>query len=474
MKRSHRTAMALFELVVVVICARPFLFAQTASETSPDSRGIYLYSLNTVVDKFPSNAPQVTQALTERGVDGFTLVENWSSVEPAPGVFEWDLAPEGQGHFDQWVQLAIAAGKKINLAIRAGQDSPCWLFDAMSQPCGPAYAGSYAGARQITFQAAAHQGLTVQPVCETVRMAAPWDPVFLREWDRMLAGVAQHLRHTRAYSSVVMVRLTGVNRTTDEFRLPEEILSSPCIDSDGNLHQNTNAISVWLAAGYRPSLLFLAWDSMATSFEWNFPDRSFNLPIIPIDTGHGQYPFPEIDEHGCVYTSIVPKTIWNVPPAIPRNTCTNDVDLKTADNQMNAMLFSYLAVADFKSAGRLTVEFENLNTSDPASPTVVEAADLLRTRMGFMTNNYLAALPGAGVGAACSGGFIQPVGCKTSADYLALLNVGIYPCLNAPSDEFCYSDTVRSAYLEVFAPDVLLFPDAIFQAHNELVMSQKP
>jgi hypothetical protein len=158
-----------------------------------------------------------------------------------------------------------------------------------------------------------------------------------------------------------------------------------------------------------------------------------------------------------------------VPPAIPLNTCTNNVDLQTADTQLNAMLFSYLAVADFKSAGRLTVEFENLNMSDPASPTVVEAADLLRTKMGFMTNNYLAALPGNGVGAACSGGFILPVGCKTSAEYLALLDAGIFPCYNAPSDEFCHSDTVRSVYLEVFAPDVLQFPDAIFEAHKELL-----
>ncbi|HKW03522.1 MAG TPA: hypothetical protein VJN96_27095 [Vicinamibacterales bacterium] len=39
--------------------------AQAAAPARPDIRGIYLYSLNTVVDRFPGNSPQVTSALTE-------------------------------------------------------------------------------------------------------------------------------------------------------------------------------------------------------------------------------------------------------------------------------------------------------------------------------------------------------------------------------------------------------------------------
>ena len=467
-----RTDMRSILVILVILLAgssfQARVGAQAGIPAAPDIRGIYLYSLNTVVDKFPGNAPQVTQALSDHGVDGFTLVENWSQIEPQRGVFEWDNIPDGQGHFDQWVHAAVMAGRKINLAIRAGQDTPCWMFDLASHQCGSAYIGSYAGAHELTFEAASHQGLTAHP-CETVRMAAPWDPIFLREWDRMLAGVAQHLRAIGAYGSVALVRLTGVNRTTDEFRLPEEILSVPCTDTDGIVQQNTNAIATWLSAGYRPWLLFLAWGAVDASFEHNFPGKTFNVPIIPIDTGRGQYPFPEIDARGCVYTAIVPKTTWNVPPAIPANTCTNDVDLATANSQLHAMLFSLLALGDVTSGGRLAVEFENLDTAEPASPTVVEAADELQTASGFMTNNFLSAA-GQGVGAACSGGFgDMATACASWEDYLALLEIGIYPCRNAPSDTFCRSDTVQAAFIEVFAPDVLQFPQAIGQAHTELL-----
>ncbi len=469
------TLRRLLTIFVILLAGTSFqarVGAQAGDPPVPGIRGIYLYSLNTVVDKFPGNSPQVTGALSEQGVDGFTLVENWSSIEPERGVFEWEKVPNGQGHFDQWVQAAVTAGRKINLAIRAGQDTPCWLFDLASQPCGPGYFGSYAGAREFTFVAASHQGQTQHP-CEVVSMAAPWDPVFLREWDAMLAGVAAHLRAIGAYGSVVLVRQTGVNRTTDEFRLPEEILPQPCTDANGTVHQNTNAIATWLAAGYRPWLLFLAWDAIDASFQRNFPGNTFNVPIIPIDTGRGQYPFPEIDAHGCVYTAIVPRSSWSVPPVIPAHTCTNDADLATANSQLNAMLFSLLWLSDLNAAGRLVVEFENLDTAEPASATVVEASDEIHTMMGFMTNNFLAAAsdndPGNNVGAACSGGVAQPVPCGSDAEYLSLLEIGIYPCRNAPSDTFCRSDTVQSAFIEVFAPDVAKFPLAIRQAHHQLL-----
>jgi hypothetical protein len=183
-----RSLLVIFVILLAGASFHARVSAQAGNPPAPDIRGIYLYSLNTVVDKLPANSPQVTHALSEPGVDGFTLVENWSSVEPERGVFEWDKLPDGQqGHFDQWVRTAVSAGRKINLAIRAGQDTPCWMFDLASQPCGSGYLGSYAGAREFTFVAASHQGQTQHP-CEVVSMAVPWDPVFLREWDAMLAA----------------------------------------------------------------------------------------------------------------------------------------------------------------------------------------------------------------------------------------------------------------------------------------------
>ncbi len=440
-----------------------------AQAGAADSRGIYVYSLNVAVEKSPDHAPDVVQALDAAGTDGITLVENWSALEPARGVFAWDPpTPAGQSLFDQWMAVALASGKKVNLAIRAGEFTPCWLFP---DGCPAGYSGGYAGAARWSFQAAPHQGETRG--CEEVDMAAPWDPTFQHEWDLMLAAVAQHLRDTGAYDAVNLVRLTGINRTTDEMRLPEEILSTsftppgPC---------TTNSIATWLAAGYRPARLLQAWDAVTDSFAAHFPGKTFNVPIIPVGTGQGQNPFPEIDDDGCVYEQVVPPgPEWSVPVPIPAGTCTNPAALPDQNQPL-------LDLASRKFPGRLIVEFENLEAGRPASAAVIDAALTLGTMTSFMTNDYGAAQ--GSVGAACTGGFLDPHRCGDSAAYLGLLTTGIYPQVPVWNNQsYDRSTSLRSQFIEVFAPDVNApectpataddggcgYPSAIADAHALLV-----
>jgi hypothetical protein len=437
--------------------------AGAAPPTWPDVRGLYVYTLGDAITKAPGTNPgdavEITQALGVAGVDGLALVEDWSAIEPAHGVFQWDGVPAGSSLFDQWIAQAAGHGQKINLIIRAGRATPCWLFNASDGLCAASYGGSYAGARAWAFQASAHQG---QGSCDAIHIPTPWDLVFLYEWDRMLAAVAAHLRAIGAYDAVQLVRLTGLNRTTDEFRLPEEILSTTGCQ--------TNSISTWLNAGYRPGLMLVAWDVLTYSFGRNFPGKLFSVPIIPIDSGAGQYPFPEIDGAGCVFTSIVPATTWTVPAPIPPGTCTNTVDRATADGQLNLVLFVALAIADGRFPGQLAVEFENLTTGVPANATIVAASDVLGTKLAFQTNDFGAA-DGSGAGAEC-GPLGGGVAC-TAQTYLNLLDEGIYPCQDLSKDAFCASTTVRATFIEVFAGDVLAYssstPDAIGTAHLELV-----
>ncbi len=442
--------------------------AQGGAAPDANDRGIFLYTLNVAVEKSPADSPQMQRALAVPGTDGVTLVESWSAIEPALGVFAWDPpTPAGQSLFDQWISTAVSSGKRVNLAIRAGEYTPCWLFDS---GCPAGYSGGYAGAVPLAFESAPHQGQTRG--CEAVEIAAPWDPVFLREWDAMLAAVARHLRSTGAYGAVSMVRLTGINRTTDELRLPEEILSTSFSPPDPC---TANSITTWLAAGYRPSRLLQAWDAITSSFAEHFPDKTFNVPIIPDDTGQGQFPFPEIGDDGCVYTQVViPDPDCSVPPAIPSDTCGNPGEIPDLNQPL-------LELASQKFPGRLIVEFENLDTSRPASSAVVDAALNLGTMAGFMTNNYFAAQGAAG--AACSGGFVTPQRCADSAAYLALLEIGIYPQVpDWMGQPFDRSTSLRSQYLEVLAPDVVPpecsgdaqppgcgYPNAIWQAHTLLV-----
>jgi hypothetical protein len=413
---------------------------QRTNRSAQNAHGIYLYSLNIAVEGPPSaaGASLFLQSMNVPGTDGITLVESWSTLEPDKGVFEWELASPGPSQFDQWLKAVMSAGKKINLAIRAGADEPTWLFDPVGL--------DGAGATPFHFAASPHQGES-RDTCRRVDIAAPWDPVFLLEWGAMLNAVSDHLRQVGAYDSVKMVRLTGINRSTDEFRLPEEVLTTPC---------RTNSIDKWLAAGYRPRLLESAWDAITTEFLASFPDKTFNVPIIPIATGNDQNPFPEIDDDGCVFPDFVPPDDPHVPCIDPALTTEQQ------NTRLNDVLGDLLRIASGKFPGHLVIEFENLETNRPASLAVVDAAEEFQEMTAFMTNNYFAASRSTG-GAACSGGFLHPMDCD-NAGYVALLNIGIYPC----QSDACSPDPLQSPFIEVIPVDALSFPDAILEAHTEL------
>ncbi len=290
----------------------------------------------------------------------------------------------------------------------------------------------------------------------------------------MLSALATHLKQTLVngvseYDVVSMVRLTGINRTTDEFRLPEEILS-PQSSCSGNL----NAVETWLTATpqYDYALLKSAWNSIVSSFQTSFNGKYFNLPIIPDGTGTGQgagenqYPFPEIGHSGCVYDPPVNinSVSWSPAPA-PSSCATQSgyVPMCTATGQTNCFdpNLELLQAASQAFSDRLTIEFESLNSQHPANPYVVQQAHALKGGAAFMTNNWLASSSPPG-GAACTGGVGSGTAC-TAAEYFKLLEQGIY-----------LSTGSRAQFLEVFYTDVLRGPAsaplscAVWQAHIDL------
>ena len=360
-----------------------------------DIRGIYVYS-NDVSRIAKPTANALTSSLGVVGVDGFALAIAWSAIEPSMGQYQWTL-------LDQW--LTTAANKKIDLVIMAGSSEPAWLFQ-------PAPGG--AGATPLNFTISPHAGATGQ--CDSETIAAPWDPAFLAQWDAMLVALAAHLRATRAYDSVVLLRVTGINRTTDELRLPAETPQST------GLACVTDAVSTWQQAGYRPSLLLQAWDAITNSFAKSFPDKSFSVAIIPNNA------FPPIAEDG--------STIKGTPP------------------DANAPL---LSLASHKFPGRLVVQFDFLMPGEAASPAVVSAAQTLGTLAAFQTNEYLGSTGG---GAACSEPVTNPTPC-TAQTFLSLLETGIYPLGT--------SNPLRAQYIEVFQANANAFPADVLQAHSELV-----
>ncbi|HXH37567.1 MAG TPA: beta-galactosidase [Thermoanaerobaculia bacterium] len=380
-------------LLSLTVLAAPILHAQSPS---PDVRGIYVYSSD-VSQISKGYANMVTSSLGVLGVDGIVLVIGWGALEPSMGQYQWST-------LDQWMNQAVTSGKKVNLTITAGIETPSWLFQ-------PAPAG--AGAVPLNFTISPHSGAT--GVCDSETVAPPWDPAFLARWDSLLAAVAAHLKAAGTYSDVTLLRITGINRTTDELRLPAETPQST------GLACVSDAVSIWRQAGYRPSLLLQAWDQITGSFKKSFPDKTFGVAIIP------QNAFPPIAEDGSI--------IKGTPP------------------DANQPL---LSLAGNKLPGRLVVQFNFLMPGEQASSAVIQAAQTLGTMAAFQTNNYFGS---TGQGAACSEPVTNPTPC-TVATYLALLQTGIYP--------LGQSSALRAEYIEVFPANANAFPADILQAHYDL------
>ena len=378
---------------VLLFCA-----ISAAQQTAQvDLRGIYLYT-NDVTQLSKPGLSALTAALNIPGDDGIALVVGWAAIEPSPGQYEWTT-------LDQWMAQAITLGKKIDLVIPAGSSEPAWLFQA--PPAG-------AGARPLSFTITPHAGATDQ--CQSETISAPWDAAFLARWDSILAAVSAHLKSAGTYNAVTLVRLTGINRTTEELRLPAETAQST------GLSCVTDAISTWQQAGYLPSLLLQAWDQITNSFQKSFPDKPFSVSIIP------QNPFPAIGQNGSVISGTVPDQ--NEP---------------------------LLQLATQKFSGRLVVQYDFLMTGEAASSYTIQMAQTLDTPIAFQTNEYLGQTGG---GAACSEPVSNPKPC-TATTFLQMLGMGIYP--------LGQSNPLRAQYIEIFQANANAFAADVQQAHQMLV-----
>ena len=366
------------------------------AQSTADLRGIYVYT-NNVAELSSGVAKALHSSLSVPGMDGVALSIGWDAIEPAKGQYDWTT-------LDAWMDESIAAGKKIDLVITAGSNEPAWLFQAA--PAG-------GGAKPLAFTISPHSGATGK--CQSETIAAPWDDAFLARWDTLLAAVAAHLKGNGRYAAVTLMRITGINRTTEEMRLPAETPQST------GLACVTDAVATWQQAGYRPSLLLHAFDAITASFKKSFPDKAFAVSIIPTN------PFPPIAEDGSI--------IKGTPP-------DENLPLLTLGSQ--------------RFPGKFVVQFDFLMPGEAASPEVVQSAQNLGTLAAFQTNEYLGT---TGQGAACSEPVTNPTPC-TDATFLQLLETGIYPLGTA--------NPLRAVYIEVFPANANAFPGDIFQGHNEL------
>ena len=323
-----------FPITLLGLC--PFARAQS---TAADLRGVYLYTNNLEQIAAP-NLKQLSTAIKLPGVDGVAIVIGWAAIEPAIGQYDWSL-------LDDWIAQSVAAGLKIDLVVAAGSSTPSWLF--LPAPKG-------AAAQQLTFTVSPHDGATGK--CDSDITAKPWDPAFLTQWDAMLAALAAHLKSAGTYNAITLLRLTGINRTTEELRLPAET------PQGSGLTCVTDALALWQQAGYRPSLLLQGWNSILASFAKSFPDKYFGVSLITANA------FPAIGEDGSLLTGAAASVDRSAP---------------------------LITLASQKLPARLIVQFDFLMPGEAPSPQVINYAQTLGTLVAWQTNEYFGPL-----GSACS------------------------------------------------------------------------
>jgi hypothetical protein len=206
--------------------------------------------------------PMPSAVLDNTNVDGLALRYWWDELEPREGIFNW-------WRIDSEISAAQTHGKTVSLGITAGVHTPAWVYDA--------------GAAFFTFTWKEHWGYRM---CSSQRMPIPWDPVYLAKWRSFVRALgARYAKNP----TVVYVKITGINSTTQETILPHS--RNAKISDAGVSCVSSDDVATWLAVGYSRYKVEQAWKQIGDSFAQAFPEARLGLMVVPAG-------FPPIDETG--------------------------------------------------------------------------------------------------------------------------------------------------------------------------------
>jgi hypothetical protein len=379
----------------------------SAMATPASPGGVYSIINATSAQAEQQQAGIAAESLQNPGVDGLLIHLRWNEVAPSRTQYKWAA-------LDAAVQLAINANKRFEIGILVDGAIPDWVI-------APAPGGLGAQSATFSYDAAMANG------CNTIVIAAPYDPAYLMAFRELIQHLAQHLRGTGVYAKLSMLKLVGINTTTDELRLPA---LAQC---------KANAVQTWQTLGYTPAKLRGAWDTMLKIYLAHFPDKAFNIGFIGINA------FPGIEPDG--------------------SAAKTPLRAAALSQQLAATL---IADAGKAMPGRLALGFDSLtlNPTQLSYQTYLQAffaaAQGANAWLGWQTNELLGGYPRGG--AACGGSTpAKAIPCASSADFRALLFRGIYPLgkTKTPPD-------MQGVYLELFPQNIILYPAAVRAAHNNL------
>jgi hypothetical protein len=193
-------------------------------------------------------------------VDGALMIRFWNEIEADAGQYDWTLLDADLG--------AIAdAGKKAELAVGAGMNSPDWV-------CAP---GSGVQCLPLVYEQ--QLGPTFGP-CDNTALPLPWDAKYLTDFDAFLAVLSAHVAAAGFGGTVETIKITGINEKTFETILPVNpgrwmsCDGGSACSADGGCYE-TDVKAALLDAGYDGPHMAQAYLALSRSFRRRFP----GLPI---------------------------------------------------------------------------------------------------------------------------------------------------------------------------------------------------
>jgi hypothetical protein len=263
---------------------------------------------------------------------------------------------------------------------------------------------SSAGIQTLRFSIA--RGGQKNRNCDVVDLPVPWDPAYQAAFLSVWKAVRDRISQIPGgMEAVRIVKLTGVNRITAELRLPGTFGQR-----EDDACGKTDDAAIWNKVGYRPQKVVDAWVTIATGISQLFPSKHLGLDILE------QNDFPPIGDDG---------GFSNPPP----------VKSRIIDEGIR------------RFGKRFSVQWNGLNKDGKLSDTVI-AAGRKGAIIGWQSNQYQ-----GHDGAGCNlSRRTARAPCDTDG-YRAILKRGL--------------DT-GAAFIEVWAPDVRRFPDAVRDADVQL------
>ena len=192
----------------------------------------------------PSGKVGKARTFINPDVDGISIRQDWSELEPAQDVYDW-------GYLDMMVAKAAAGGKKVLLRIGTsggdaalGGSTPTWVFNAVKAEALPA------SQKFFTFRNG--KSWTTIPVF--------WDKTYLAKKKAMITALGAHFTGNPA---VKIVSASFANANSEDWGVPH---TAP-------------EVTAWLNAGYTSDKLISAGKQIIDATMTAFPNQYVTLAV---------------------------------------------------------------------------------------------------------------------------------------------------------------------------------------------------